>query len=282
MPSSSRGRNAIRKAVGRALVLLTGEPTAQAAIENLRAKATAVESAPVSHAVPRPVPRSQRPSAKGWGDSTSQDADANWPTVPVWVWFQQNDTGSLEAHADVSPKLDLEPVLTVLPASREGLLRLWGPVQSALKKRQSGAEVRSTVPIWIWTDDESRRSAPLISFERLDGVKANQVSVPTDLPSLEVMNSALGTAMVRLTGASTPSDAAELLRRQVPMGMDAGWPNGPNRRVKPTATAGRPARKPAKEPAGKVAKKPAPRARKRGVPRIRIVSGGLPGLGKRR
>ncbi|GAB2661705.1 hypothetical protein [Kribbella swartbergensis] len=125
-----------------------------------------------------------------------------------------------------------------------------------------------TVPVWLWVEDDDQGRAARFSFERFAGVRATPLEMPHDEQSLTVLSERLGVAMVWLTGCDTPDAAArELMRQQQ---RTHASPRKPQPRTK------------TKSPRKKRPTKTAASGRRMVLPRIRIVSGGLPGLGRRR
>jgi hypothetical protein len=126
-----------------------------------------------------------------------------------------------------------------------------------------------TVPVWLWTEQDDNGLVAWFSFERVAGVKAKLLDIPYDERSLTALREGLGAAMSWLTGCESPDAAARELMKQP---LSTLTPH-----EKPRTGVKR-------KPKGLTKKRAANRSseRKMVIPRIRIVSGGAPGLGKRR
>jgi hypothetical protein len=201
----------------------------------------------------------------------SHDNQDAWPTLPVWVWLEEDNHGTWQARARLSQADGIAPLPVRAPVSPAGLTRLWLPTLKALKELETGNPRSRTVPVWVWTDGHDDEPAIWFSFDRVDGVRSTLLDIPREKRSLAVLRDRLGVAMVRLTGCETPDAAARELMKPP---QSASTPRTP-----PQPGASRKSKSPAKKRTIKAATS---RQRKMVVPRIRVVSGGLPGLGKRR
>jgi hypothetical protein len=286
---------AVRKAVSQALMRITGEPTAAAAVVLLKSALhelpdndMAGEQPPLDDRGHQDGQTPNRPTAADpevlnhsrhdGGARTGpaepgqpQDGDEVWPTLPVWVWLEADEGGTWQAHARLGPPADVAPVRVQAPVSRAGLTRLWFPILTALKELEAGGPRPRSVPVWLWFQDDEDEPAAWFSFERVVGVKSTLLDIPSEEQSLAVMREGVGKAMVWLTGCETPDAAARELTK---LAQSAPTPR------RPTKAPAR--RRPKSFTKRRTAKVSARGERKMVIPRIRVVSGGLPGLGKRR
>ncbi|TDU84006.1 hypothetical protein EV138_6474 [Kribbella voronezhensis] len=264
MPTSARGRSAVRKAVATALTQLTGKPTVEAAV-------AAIESSqhdqPTDSEMQEPTIDDDDLSANP-SDNT-QSEDEAWPTLPVWIWLEADEHGIWQANASLSPADGATATAFDAPMSPIGLTCLWLPVVKALRNIETRDLRPRAVPVWLWTEEDGDELVAGFSFERVEGIKSHFLDVPHDEQSLTGLREGLGAAMVWLTGCESADGAARELMKQP---LSTPWSNGkPRTRVK---------RKPKRATKKRVSKRSS--EREMVIPRIRIVSGGAPGLGKRR
>jgi hypothetical protein len=237
----------------------------------LEAAVAALESAqPIvtdSEMIEHPVDDDDLPTDAVDADRSEDGHDA-WPTLPVWIWLEADEHETWQANARLSPT-DGVPASTVeVPVSPVGLTRLWLPVVKTLSDLETGDALTRTVPVWLWTEENDDGLAAWFSFERVDGIKATLLDIPHDEGSLTVLREGLGAAMIWLTGCESPDVAArELMKQPVTTLTPYGKPRSRERKPK-SPTKKRVTRRSSQ--------------RKMVIPRIRIVSGGAPGLGKRR
>ncbi|WP_433003298.1 hypothetical protein [Kribbella sp. CA-294648] len=199
----------------------------------------------------------------------SDDGEDAWPALPVWIWLETDKHETWQANARLSPTDGVPAATAEAPVSSVGLIRLWLPVVKALRDLENGTTRTRTVPVWLRTEEDENGLVASFSFERMAGITAKQLDIPHDERSLTALRDGLGAAMIWLTGCESPDAAARELMKQ------------------PSSTL-----TPHGKPGIRVNRKPKTRTKKRApnrsserkmvLPRIRIVSGGAPGLGKRR
>lgn len=261
MPSSQRGRATLRKAVTACLQQLTGELTATAAIKSAHTH--------LLEAAPSDQHRDQHTETSGDSDDTA-DSRSSWPSLSVWMWLEEQPGNQWQAAASLSPVDGTTSVAAMAPVTNVGLTRLWLPITKMLQESETGEPRARSVPVWVWSSTSDNEPEAWVSFEKQHGVKSSMLDLPVDRRSLEALRDGTAAAMMRLTGC-TSLDAAEqqLLRSQE--NTDATrepLPQRPPRKRKAAKGKGSP-------------QALVPRERRMVLPRIRIVSGGLPSLGRR-
>jgi hypothetical protein len=254
MPTSARGRLAVRRAVTEAVIQLTGESSAVAAADALEATRYDV---PDDAAGPEPL------------EDDSGEGDA-WPTIPTWIWLEADAGGEWQAQATLRNTNGVTPLPVEVPVASRTLAHFWSIISSAMRQLEAGHPHSLTVPAWLWVYVNDGQADAWISLEPVDGVTATMLALPDDEESLANLRGEIGRAMMWLTGHSTPDAALRELTKPAPQSRKS-------------------ITKPAKpEPKPKAATNKRPRKassrsdRKMVLPRVRIVSGGLPGLGRRR
>ncbi|GAB2661698.1 hypothetical protein [Kribbella swartbergensis] len=140
MPTSARSRLAVRRALSQALMRLTGEQSVEAALESAQVDPSSGVAADGPETVTEHDADTQDEPAEPWAlehttelDVPSefndadrpQDGEDDWPTLPVWLWLEEDEGGTWRANARLSPT-DGVPALPVqAPVAPIGLTRLW-------------------------------------------------------------------------------------------------------------------------------------------------------------
>lgn len=197
-------------------------------------------------------------------------ADADWPTVQAWTWWERDARTQLRSWVSLDPQPRRQATALGLPRDASALLKIAEALlQADPRDDASGWTARwPRVPLWVLTGTP-RRSPTRIAFEKMPAWQRLNVWIPVSDGARQELEDSISLALHELTGVLDLERATESLRLDIEQVRA-------QRKERQAAEAAASAM--AREQARELRRLEAARRPKR--PYYRLVRGGAPGLGR--